>query len=301
VGRARRLPRGSRSARPTVPGEAARHRESPTTAAAALAPARPSARRGGRGLLARGAGAGDRGDRAREGLWGVPQRVIGLTLVAVGTSLPELASSLVAAMRRETDIILGNVIGSNLFNLLAVLGTGRRRPPDRGPRRRPAARPAGSCGLRGRMVPLMLWAAGSGGVGAPCCSSPTSPTSAGSSPERGARPAQAGRTQATHSISMRTSRGRRATSTVLRAGGVVAEVAGVHLVHRREVVHVGEEAGALHGVVARRRAGGGEHGLQVLHHLRVCTRDVAVDELPSGRSGMLPEVKRRSPTRTAWL
>jgi cation:H+ antiporter len=55
--------------------------------------------------------------------WGVPQRVIGLTLVAVGTSLPELASSLVAALRRETDIILGNVIGSNLFNLLAVLGT----------------------------------------------------------------------------------------------------------------------------------------------------------------------------------
>lgn len=55
--------------------------------------------------------------------WGVPERVIGLTLVAVGTSLPELASSLVAALRRETDIILGNVIGSNLFNLLAVLGT----------------------------------------------------------------------------------------------------------------------------------------------------------------------------------
>ncbi len=54
---------------------------------------------------------------------GVPQRVIGLTLVAVGTSLPELASSMVAAMRRETDIILGNIIGSNVFNLLAVLGT----------------------------------------------------------------------------------------------------------------------------------------------------------------------------------
>lgn len=55
--------------------------------------------------------------------WGVPPRVIGLTLVAVGTSLPELASSLVAALRRQTDIILGNVIGSNIFNLLAVLGT----------------------------------------------------------------------------------------------------------------------------------------------------------------------------------
>ena len=53
---------------------------------------------------------------------GVPQRVIGLTLVAVGTSLPELASSMVAALRRETDIILGNIVGSNVFNLLAVLG-----------------------------------------------------------------------------------------------------------------------------------------------------------------------------------
>ncbi len=55
--------------------------------------------------------------------WGVPERVVGLTLVAIGTSLPELASSLAAALKRETDIILGNVVGSNLFNLLAVLGT----------------------------------------------------------------------------------------------------------------------------------------------------------------------------------
>jgi cation:H+ antiporter len=53
---------------------------------------------------------------------GVSERVIGLTMVAVGTSLPELASSLVAALRRETDIILGNIVGSNVFNLLAVLG-----------------------------------------------------------------------------------------------------------------------------------------------------------------------------------
>ena len=54
--------------------------------------------------------------------FGVPERVIGLTLVALGTSLPELASSLVAAVRREADIILGNVIGSNIFNSLAILG-----------------------------------------------------------------------------------------------------------------------------------------------------------------------------------
>lgn len=53
---------------------------------------------------------------------GVPERVVGLTLVAFGTSLPELASSLVAAVRREADLILGNVIGSNIFNILAVLG-----------------------------------------------------------------------------------------------------------------------------------------------------------------------------------
>ena len=53
---------------------------------------------------------------------GVPERVIGLTVVAFGTSLPELASSMVAAMRHETDIILGNIVGSNIFNVLAVLG-----------------------------------------------------------------------------------------------------------------------------------------------------------------------------------
>jgi cation:H+ antiporter len=89
----------------------------------ALARARRPGRRGRRGRAGvRGARAGDRGDRAGA-VWGVPERVIGLTLVALGTSLPELASSLVAALRRETDIILGNVIGSNLFNLLAVLGT----------------------------------------------------------------------------------------------------------------------------------------------------------------------------------
>jgi cation:H+ antiporter len=53
---------------------------------------------------------------------GVSERVIGLTLVAVGTSLPELATSVVAAARGHRDIAVGNVIGSNLFNLTAVLG-----------------------------------------------------------------------------------------------------------------------------------------------------------------------------------
>jgi cation:H+ antiporter len=54
---------------------------------------------------------------------GVSQRVIGLTVVAMGTSLPELASSVIAALRGRTDVAVGNVIGSNLFNLLGILGT----------------------------------------------------------------------------------------------------------------------------------------------------------------------------------
>ena len=53
---------------------------------------------------------------------GVTEAVIGLTLVAVGTSLPELATAIVAGMRRHSEIALGNVLGSNLFNLLLVLG-----------------------------------------------------------------------------------------------------------------------------------------------------------------------------------
>ena len=55
---------------------------------------------------------------------GVSERVIGLTLVAFGTSLPEMASCLVAAMRRQGDIVLGNLIGSNIFNTLLVLPIG---------------------------------------------------------------------------------------------------------------------------------------------------------------------------------
>ncbi len=54
---------------------------------------------------------------------GVSELVIGLTLAAVGTSLPELASSIAAIRRRQYDLVVGNVVGSNLFNLLMVLGT----------------------------------------------------------------------------------------------------------------------------------------------------------------------------------
>jgi cation:H+ antiporter len=54
--------------------------------------------------------------------FGVSDLIIGLTIVAVGTSLPELASSIIAARKGEHDIALGNVLGSNLFNTLAVVG-----------------------------------------------------------------------------------------------------------------------------------------------------------------------------------
>lgn len=54
--------------------------------------------------------------------FGVPEAVIGLTLVAVGTSLPELSISVIAAIRRHADVAVGNILGSNIFNLLGILG-----------------------------------------------------------------------------------------------------------------------------------------------------------------------------------
>jgi cation:H+ antiporter len=53
---------------------------------------------------------------------GVSEAVIGLTIVAAGTSMPELATSLIAALRKEPDIAIGNVVGSNVFNVLGILG-----------------------------------------------------------------------------------------------------------------------------------------------------------------------------------
>ncbi len=55
-------------------------------------------------------------------MFGVPDTVIGLTLVALGTSLPELATTVMAAIRKQADVAIGNVIGSNMFNLLAIIG-----------------------------------------------------------------------------------------------------------------------------------------------------------------------------------
>lgn len=57
---------------------------------------------------------------ARE--WGVTERVISISLVAIGTSVPELAASVVAAVRKEENLAIGNLLGSNIFNVLAVLG-----------------------------------------------------------------------------------------------------------------------------------------------------------------------------------
>ncbi|MCA0921144.1 calcium/sodium antiporter [Pseudooceanicola nanhaiensis] len=56
--------------------------------------------------------------------FGISETVIGLTLVAVGTSLPELATTVMAALRKQADVAMGNVIGSNMFNLLGIMGIG---------------------------------------------------------------------------------------------------------------------------------------------------------------------------------
>lgn len=56
------------------------------------------------------------------GKLGASERVIGLTVVAIGTSLPELVTSIVAAVKKETDIAVGNIIGSNIFNILLIAG-----------------------------------------------------------------------------------------------------------------------------------------------------------------------------------
>lgn len=55
-------------------------------------------------------------------IYNVDEAIIGLTIVAIGTSMPELATSIVAAIRKESDIAIGNIVGSNIFNILAILG-----------------------------------------------------------------------------------------------------------------------------------------------------------------------------------
>lgn len=70
---------------------------------------------GGANLLVDGAVSIARG-------YGISEAIIGLTLVAVGTSLPELATAIIASVKKHGDVVLGNILGSNIFNILAILG-----------------------------------------------------------------------------------------------------------------------------------------------------------------------------------
>lgn len=84
----------------------------------------------GLGLLVVGARWLVQGAVAAAVAMGVSKLVIGLTVVALGTSLPELATSVLASLKGERDIAVGNLVGSNLFNLLAVLGLGATLSPE---------------------------------------------------------------------------------------------------------------------------------------------------------------------------
>ncbi len=81
--------------------------------------------------------------------FGVPESVIGLTLVAFGTSLPELAVSLVAARKGYSSMLIGNVLGSNIFNLTLVLGTAALV----------GALPVDEAGMRGMLIAILATAA----------------------------------------------------------------------------------------------------------------------------------------------
>jgi len=77
---------------------------------------------GGLGLMILGANLFVNSSIAVAKTIGVSDAIIGLTIVAVGTSLPELITSVVAAYKNESDIAIGNVVGSNIFNILGILG-----------------------------------------------------------------------------------------------------------------------------------------------------------------------------------
>ncbi len=63
-----------------------------------------------------------RGAQVSASIIGIPDAVVGLTVIAIGTSLPELATGIAAARKKETELLLGNIIGSNVFNILSILG-----------------------------------------------------------------------------------------------------------------------------------------------------------------------------------
>jgi len=90
-------------------------------------------------------------------MMGVSERIVGLTIVALGTSLPELMASVVAAMKGRTDMAVGNVIGSNLFNTLGILGTAAAiQPISVNPSVLNVDNPW-MIGLTLAMLPLMRW------------------------------------------------------------------------------------------------------------------------------------------------
>ncbi len=76
------------------------------------------------GLIAIAAGAEFlvRGAKVSAAIIGVPEDVIGLSVIAIGTSLPELSTCIIAARRKQSDIVIGNILGSNVFNILMILG-----------------------------------------------------------------------------------------------------------------------------------------------------------------------------------
>jgi len=88
---------------------------------------------------------------------GIEERVIGLTVIAMGTSLPELATSIVAARQGEQEIALGNVVGSNIFNLLAILGITAAIVPVPIHARAIAIDNWVMLGFSAVLLPLMLW------------------------------------------------------------------------------------------------------------------------------------------------
>ncbi len=76
----------------------------------------------GLGLLVLGANLFVQSAVAIAKIFNVSDAIIGLTIVAIGTSLPELITSIVASIKKESDIAIGNVVGSNVFNILGILG-----------------------------------------------------------------------------------------------------------------------------------------------------------------------------------
>ncbi len=111
----------------------------------------------GIGLLTLGAQVLIQGATGMAVAFGVSKRVIGMTLVAVGTSIPELAAAIVATAKREHDLVLGNIVGSNIFNFLAVFGATAAVHPFRFGAAPTGLEIVGLMGFPIAMIPLMIW------------------------------------------------------------------------------------------------------------------------------------------------